>query len=310
MSMPPSRVQISEAAALGKVIILGGSGYIGRHLFTHLGAAHAVASYHNSPFDGGFQFDVATTRLADADIELDGVTHCVILSGISSPDFCFNEPAKANAVNIVGIRRIVDEVINLGLLPVFASTEAVFDGKLGNYSEADAADPILVYGQHKLEIENYLRASGAPYLTLRIAKVYDSRPGDGALLSGWYDQLRKDGEIIRCASDFISSAIHVGDLCRQIEALMNDGHTGLFHLGGSESLSRLDMCEALAREMNIREIAVKAKIVSCSIHDFPTAESRPLDISMNTAKLVAATGVEMRNINASCRELLDAATAA
>ncbi len=294
-------------AALGKTIILGGSGYIGGHLFTRLGSARAVASYHNTPFDGGFRFDVATTRLADAGLDLDGVTHCVILSGISSPDFCFNEPKKAEAINIAGIGRIVDEAIGLGLVPVFASTEAVFDGKLGNYSETDAAEPALVYGQHKLEIENHLRASGAPHLTLRIAKVYDSRPGDGALLGGWHDQLRKGGEIIRCASDFISSAIHVDDVCRQIETLMDSDLTGLFHLGGSEALSRLDMCKAVAREMNAREIAVKAEVLPCSIHDFPTAEPRPLDISMNTAKLIAATGLNMRTIDASCRELLDAA---
>ena len=56
--------------------------------------------------------------------------------------------------------------------PIFMSSERVFDGGLGNYSEDDPANAETVYGTQKMEIEQYLAQSGGDYAVLRLAKVY------------------------------------------------------------------------------------------------------------------------------------------
>ena len=54
------------------------------------------------------------------------------------------------------------------------STDCVFTGKKGNYSEIDEPNPINLYGKQKLAIENYLKANSSDYCILRIAKTYSS----------------------------------------------------------------------------------------------------------------------------------------
>jgi hypothetical protein len=64
------------------------------------------------------------------------------------------------------------------------------------------------------------------------------------------------------------------------------------------------MIEALIKEMTSRGLPIDANIVPCSIDKFPTIESRPKNISMNTDKLIQATGIMPWDISMSCCDLM------
>jgi dTDP-4-dehydrorhamnose reductase len=269
--------------------VVGGSSYIGRRLTAQLGR-RAVATFHRRPFAGGVKFDLETDRLPREE----AYSHAVLLSGETNPDRCAANPEATRHINVTRMCALIDGLIARGMVPIFASTESVFDGAKGNYTEDDAPNPILEYGRQKIAVENHLRSSGAPHLTFRLARVYGDA-GDGTLVPGLVESVLKDGPL-SCAADQISSPIHVSDVAEGILHAIARGLTGTYHLCGHEAVSRYDIAMMAVELLRRRGVRSAAAIKPVSIREFATQEARPLDVSMSPARLVAATGLEIRQL--------------
>ena len=139
-----------------KILILGGSGYVGRHLFKKLGAQRAIATYHNRFLEGGVHFDSLNMNLSQIVKDASDISHAVILLGDIYPHSCAVDPQKSNKLNIASIQKIIDDLTKWNIKSIFASSEYLFDGEKGYYREDDPPTPILLYGKQKLAIENYL----------------------------------------------------------------------------------------------------------------------------------------------------------
>jgi dTDP-4-dehydrorhamnose reductase len=283
-------------------LLLGGSGFIGRAIAARLGPERVAVSHHRRPIAGGIPFDAATDDLADVIADPTPFSHAVILLGDTKLNSCFNDQARSQALNVVGIQRVLDRLRQWNIVPVFTSTEAVFDGRRGNYDESDAPNPLVVYGRQKVEVEKYLAAHFSEYLLLRIAMVYGDVPGDGTLPTDWAEKIRR-GEPFTCAEDNRAASIHVDDCAASIVELIDRGCRGIYHVAGTRSVSRCEMADWLIDEA-VRCGAVPPNVKRCSIDDFKLPEPRPHDVSLNSAKCVAATGITPRDAAEACRLIM------
>ncbi len=284
-------------------LIIGASGFVGTRLYAFLGQTRAVATYHNRPFDGGVAFDATRDRLSDSILKRNpGLTHAFILHGITNIDACVRDPVGTERVNVASIKNVIDELVDHDIKPVFFSSDAVFDGSRGLWTEQDAVNPILTYGRHKVAIEEYLMRGSHPYLIVRLSKVVTAGSGGGDMLGEWMDRLEQGAEI-RCAADQIFSPVDVDDVIDACIRLAEGGHSGLFHICCPKPVSRLGLLQALADE--IRQFRkLEARIVPCSIRDFDFAEPRPLDTSMSPAKLYATLGRSFDDLSRVCRDVV------
>lgn len=286
-----------------RVLVLGGSSLVGSHLLARLGRERTVATYHRTPLPGGVPFDIRAMVPEELARLAAGCSHAVILSGNTNPDDCARDPVSARRLNVEAIEAVIEQLDALNVIPVFTSTESVFDGARGLYLESDPAVPLMSYAAHKLEIEKHLAARGLPYLVVRLARVVTSDPGDATLFSDWLRRI-KAGETIRCATDHIFSPIHADDVAAALAALIEGGHTGLFHLGGPDALSRLTMLEQLIGSWRAAGHRFDGAVQPCVMADFSTLEPRPRDISLVSAKLIAATGIRPRPVAGIYRDLI------
>ncbi len=291
----------------GKILVLGGSGFVGRHLrarlVAHVEEDRVVATYNGTPFPGGLKFDARAGSLAEVVPSLETFSHAVILLANAHPDNCARNPEVSRALNVTAVKAVIDRLAESGIRPVFASTEVVFNGQKGGYVESDPVNPILLYGKQKAEIEAYLASRVADALILRIANVYGSNPAGGGVMAGWFKTVGDGAETVKCASDYIASPVHVDDVAEAMIRLMEGGCQGIYHVAGPQPLSRLEMFETLLEEMR-RAGSVTVRVEPCSIDDFPTEEKRPRDVSMKPDKLMAATGLEMRPLRSACCDLV------
>ncbi len=271
-----------------------------------MGEGRIVATYNGTPFPGGLKFDARAGNLTEAVPALETFSHAVILLANTHPDDCARNPEASRALNVTAIKAIIDQLIENDVCPVFASTEAVFDGQKGGYVESDPVNPILLYGKQKAEIEAYLRSRVPGALILRIANVYGSDPAGSGVMAGWFRTVSDGAEVVRCARDYTASPVHVEDVAEAVLRLMEGGCHGVYHIAGPQPLSRQGMFETLLEEMR-RSGPVDVDVEPCSIDDFPTEEKRPRDISMAADKLMAATGLEMRTLRSACCDLMAAA---
>ena len=280
------------------ILLLGASGYVGRHIFETLGPTQVIGTYRSNPVPGGIYFDATRMRLVDVLPAHADISHALVVYAEADIDACKADVERSYDINVRSTRQIIDDLVQLGIKPVFTSTEYVFDGERGNYREEDAPNPMTVYGSQKVEIEEYLAEHCKDYAVLRLAKVFGSAPEDGTILANWIKQIHR-GEEIRCARDQVFSPVHVDDVVASAIAVIRQDLSGIYHVANPQAYSRLDMLRTL-----IESCPTQVQVVECSIRDFDFLDQRPLDLSMNPRKVLEATGLEFRSVPSCCLELV------
>ncbi len=285
-------------------MVLGGSSFVGRHLLARLAPEQYSATYSAHPIPGAVKFDCTVMRLEAAVGDLSCYDQALLLLGDTQPDSCVRDPERSQAINVDGIKAVIDDLLAAGVRPVFISSEFVFDGQKGQYSETDSPNPILLYGAQKLAIEHYLAAVTENHAVLRLAKVYGGEVGDGTLFTNWLSAIERGGQH-KCASDQRFSPIHVDDV---VDALLKAAASrirGVFHLGGPEGLSRMECLQTLLAQVR-RLRPVELETVPCRINDFEFPEMRPVDVSMRIDKLAVEISFSPRRVEDFCHHLTDA----
>ncbi len=279
------------------VLILGASSFIGRHLFEAVGPSAAIGTHCRHPVAGTAAFDVTRMRLEEIIPRPSDISHAVVCFAEADIDACKADQVRSEELNVRRTIVVLEALIQMGIAPIFLSSEYVFDGTRGRYTETDAPNPTTVYGSQKREVERYLEGRTQDFAILRLAKVFGTDPDDGTILSTWIRQIRH-GEAIRAARDQVFSPVHVSDVVAVIQAVIRQGLRGVFHVGGAESWSRLGMVQALCRCMD-----AEVRVIECSLKDLAFLDHRPLDLSLNPRKILEATGLTVRGVASCCEEM-------
>src|SRR5690348_2914337 len=153
-----------------RVLLTGRDGQVGWELERTLQALGSVVAT-----------DRATLDFADADAVRRTVREAkpgliVNAAAYTAVDRAESEPELAMRINADAPRILAEEALRLGAILIHYSTDYVFDGtKPVPYVEADAPNPINVYGKSKLEGERGILATGCRHLILRTSWVYGAR---------------------------------------------------------------------------------------------------------------------------------------
>ena len=283
-----------------KVLILGGSSYVGRHLIAKINPNNVLFTYNKTTISGGVRFDSTVMDIEEI-VDLNEVNSAVILLGDTNPETCIEDVEKSENLNVLSIKRIIDTLSTYNIKVIFASSEFVYDGGTGNYIESDKTKPILLYGKQKLEIEHYIRKNISTHTILRFAKIYGSELDDKTLFTSWLKLVELENNIV-CADDQYFSPVHIDNVVDTILFAISNEMRGIFNLAGPVRKSRMELLLILIREINkIKDC--NTNVLPCSIDDFNLNEKRPKDVSMNPSKLVSATGVKLVYPDEVCAEI-------
>jgi dTDP-4-dehydrorhamnose reductase len=255
--------------------------------------------------DGAVKFDSITMSLEKSIDDIKDISHAIVLLGDTQPDSCFEDPEKSERLNVASINSLLAELKTYNIKPVFTSTEHVFDGRKGNYSEDDDVSPTLLYGRQKVAIESMIQENFSEYLILRLAKVY-----------GCYDEMRSSlftefleniarNKSIKCATDQYFSPVHVRDVFGITIAAIDKDLSGLYHLSGNERWSRCDLLE-LTLDTLRKYVPVELQVKTCSIDDFNLPEPRPKDVSLNSEKVLRTLNYPIKSVSERCQEIVKA----
>jgi dTDP-4-dehydrorhamnose reductase len=202
------------------------------------------------------------------------VIHCAAMS--KSPD-CQAHPALARKINIEATAHLAALAAEAGF--IFFSSDLVFDGRKGNYVETDAVNPLSVYGETKVEAEEIVLKNPRHTVVRTSLNSGISQSGRSAyneqLAAAW-----KEINVVNLFFDEFRCPIPASVTARAVWELAAKQRPGLYHLAGSERLSRLDIGKLAAA----RHPELKIMIVPCSAKEFHLGP-RPEDTSLNCAKI-------------------------
>ncbi len=203
-------------------------------------------------------------------------TVVVHLAAVTSVGEAVADPSRAERVNVVATRTLVEQARRAQARFVYTSTDLVFDGTDPPYAESAQPNPLSVYGRTKLEAESAVLddAQGVvarPSLMFGLPAI--ARP---TTFARQLASLR-DGATLRLFEDEFRTPLWLEDAARAIRAIGQSDFAGVVHLAGPERISRLAMGVAMARALGLPVDGIEA--VSASSISFP--EPRPADVSLD-----------------------------
>jgi len=234
-----------------------------------------------NPVCGNFvKFDVSNAELvseAFKRVKPDVVVHAATLTDV---DKCELNKEFAWKINVEGTRNIVESAKNTGSFLMYISTDYVFNGEKGMYTELDKPDPINYYGLTKLKAEELVKAQDE-YFIARPSVIYGSTPAAGKVnFALWLiETLRKGGHVNIVTDQWNTPTLNTSLAEMTLEAAER-GLTGTFHLCGATRVSRFQFAELIAETFGLEKNLIDPVLSS----QFKWPAKRPMDSSLDTAK--------------------------
>lgn len=208
-----------------------------------------------------------------------GYTSVFIAAALTGLQTCENNPERSYQINVSTPLLLARQALEYGFSPVFCSSDSVFDGQTGNYTEQSQVRPLHVYGRHKAELElQALMLEKA--IILRLTKIYTLKPQDGSLLSEMAQLLMREKTVF-AAHDQVLNPVYLIDVISVLNGLLEQQFRGLIHVAGPESLTRYDLACKLAENMHVSQDLVK----KISLKDVADGVMRPLRTHLNIERL-------------------------
>lgn len=215
----------------GRLLITGGSGTLGRHLFHRAVAAgwDVVGTYVATPTEtAGQQLDIcdpAAIREVLRRIRPDAVIHAA--AARDRNDWAATADGAANvAVATAGVRL------------VHVSSDSVFSGRATHYTEDATPDPIYPYGAAKAAAETAVRAVHRNAVVVRTSLVLGDGRGDHERLTHDLAAGRVHGGLF---TDEVRNAVHVTDLAEALVELAASSYRGILNVAGADAVSRYQL---------------------------------------------------------------------
>jgi dTDP-4-dehydrorhamnose reductase len=218
------------------------------------------------------------------------VIHCAALADIAP---CAALPRLAESVNALAAGELAAACELAGTRLVHVSTDQVFDGSHGLWKETDPTGPLHEYGRSKVLGEMTVDERCPPAAIVRPGLLTGKAPPGRRSSTGLLLDTLARGARPRMFTDEIRSPIAAPDAARALVDLAERPDVaGLFHCGGPEPLTRLELA---------RREAVAAGFDPEAIDPVTRAEAgldteRPGDLSLDSSRLVALLGWTPRTL--------------
>jgi len=213
----------------------------------------------------------------------------VHVAAIGNVDQCEEQPDLCYRVNVVASRELIANAYRVGAAIYYLSTDYVFDGERGLYTEDDVPRPINYYGLTKLLAEEIARAFGGAII--RVAWIYGAGPGRANFGKIVVDKLRR-GEEVRAITDQWSAPTLNTIIGEAFVKLIDGKFTGTLHVVGPR-MSRYEFAKAIARHFGYDEGLVKP----IRLGDVNYKARRPRDSSLSNRRAMELLGIPLNDMD-------------
>lgn len=283
------------------IFITAGSGLLGKALLETCPNDYklSVTYFPNKPdgFPEGINFFELNITNRDKVLKLiemikpDVIIHT---AAIGSVDFCEKNKDISWVANVEGTKNIIEAAKECNSRIIYISSNAVFDGNNPPYREEDEVNPLSYYGETKVVCERLIKNSGLENVIIRAILMY-----------GWHNSLERQniftwvldslskGTPLKVVNDIYSNPLLSLNCADAIWTVIKKEKTGIFHVAGSDCVTRYDFALKIAEIFNLD----KGMLAPVSDSYFAELVSRPCNTCFCTDKMeqelkVKSIGIE------------------
>jgi dTDP-4-dehydrorhamnose reductase len=237
-----------------KIFIAGASGLIGGHCRSVFeDAGHEVVGSHFSfPTPHTVAYNtLEPTHFENFDLvkfRPDVIVHCGALTHV---DYCETHPDESFRKTVTSTLNLLETATALKAKFVYISTDYVFNGKDGPYTEEAQCHPLSVYARHKHEAEKLVLASGLYSLVLRVTNVYGTELRNKNFVMRLAESIANKKHLqLRLPLDQYATPVNARDVALAMLRLLKDLHQGIFHIASTDFINRVQLAQRIAKKLN------------------------------------------------------------
>jgi dTDP-4-dehydrorhamnose reductase len=271
-----------------KLLVTGASGLLGLNLGFQLAGRYQITGLTHSQELRGAPFDVVQADLSKPgafarvleQVRPDLVVHAAALASL---DACEKDPARSRRMNTELPGEVAAACERHDLSLVHISTDAVFDGIRGDFSEDDLPNPQGVYARDKLAGELAV-AAAYPQATIARVTFYGwSLTGKRSLAEFFFNNLSA-GKRVSGFTDVIFCTLQVNQLVDLLAEMLEKRLRGVYHAVSREHLSKYQFGVNLARRFGLDEGLVDP----VSVNEGGLLAKRSPNLTLQVARLETA----------------------
>ena len=225
--------------------------------------------------------------------------YIVNTAAMTDVDGCETQKELCWKINVEAIENLIYATHHTGTKIIQISSDYVFDGKNGPYSETSVPKPLGHYGKSKLASENLLIAAGVEHAIVRTMVLYgfgtEIRPN---FVTWLIEKLKKD-EPVKIVTDQHGNPTLADDLAHAILQIINRNKWDLYHISGNELIDRYNFALKIADVFKLD----KNLIAPITTPELSQPALRPLNSGFIIDKARADLGIEMSTVEQGLKKV-------
>lgn len=266
-----------------RVLITGSEGLLGRYLLD--AGDHDTYEFIDSDNTEGYIDITNPDKLKNVVNKFGPIDVIIHAAALTNVDECEMDKNKCYEVNFKGTSNLLN-IAGRNTLFVFLSTDYIFDGREGQYTETDIPHPISWYGECKLKSERIIQKSGLRYLIIRTTVLYGVSERKLNFATWIIRELREKREV-SIVDDQWGNPTNAKNVAIIIYSLIKNGSEGIFNVAGKDYINRYEFALKIAKHFNLDSSLIKP----ISTIDLKQVAKRPLKGGLNLDKVERALGM-------------------
>jgi dTDP-4-dehydrorhamnose reductase len=252
-----------------KFLVTGSSGQVGSSVMQKVDGVGL--DLHNADINQDISEDEVVDKIVAEDPDI--IVHAAAFHDLDKAE---TAEEKAGAVNVEGTSNIAEAAEKTDSHLIFISTDYVFDGERGEYSEGEQRNPVNVYAKNKVEAEDIVLNADTQATVLRPSVIFHENFDN--FFTWAKNELEENGEI-GAVTDQICRPTYAPNLADIIIEAAEKGREGVYHATGDTKISRYESVQILKDEFSL-----DGEINRMKMKDLPWDAERPEDSSLNISK--------------------------
>jgi len=280
-----------------KLLITGASGLLG-HKVAQLALKknHEVHSiYKEHPTNLGNPIKLDLTDQSEVFKAISRLNPEVVIHAAAYTDVDGCEVNKDSAwkVNAEATKHIAMASTSISAHLIYVSTDYIFDGENGLYSEDDSPNPINYYGYTKLKGEELVKEHAKEWCIARASVIYGWDRAHKPNFATWLiNNLNQRREVKILMDQYVSPTLNT-NLAEMLLEIAERRITGILHTAGATRVSRQEFALKLAEVFNLNMDLIK----SAKMNEMPWKAKRPKDSSLNVSRALALLNAKPLKLN-------------